>query len=224
MMDIYLRGSTRFRFPVLPSEYTVRVERQIETVNVGALGEIDLAKGRGLRSVSFSSFFPKQYDSGYCRFSGLPSPKRAVEKLEKILRGAPVKLVITGTPVNFPVRLTSFEWKEDDGTGDIAFSVTFQEHRSIPVQVSSVVADGGKGEAENSSVAGAEILISRDAMHAVSASTYTVVRGDTLTAIARRLTGKSDWRALYEENRDQIGGNPNQIEAGMILRVPGDKE
>ena len=27
-MDIYLRGSTRFRFPVLPSEYTVRMERQ----------------------------------------------------------------------------------------------------------------------------------------------------------------------------------------------------
>ena len=92
------------------------------------------------------------------------------------------------------------------------------------MQVSSVVADGGKGEAENSSVAGAEVLISRDAMHAVSASMYTVVRGDTLTAIARRLTGKSDWRALYEANRDQIGGNPNQIEAGMILRVPGDKE
>ena len=92
------------------------------------------------------------------------------------------------------------------------------------MQISSVVADGGKGETENSSVAGAESLTAREAMQVVSASTYTVVRGDTLTAIARRLTGKSDWRALYEANRDQIGGNPNQIEAGMILQVPGDKE
>lgn len=47
---------------------------------------------------------------------------------------------------------------------------------------------------------------------------YTVRRGDTLSAIARRF-GLSGWRGLYERNRAAIGGNPNVIRPGQRLRV-----
>jgi murein DD-endopeptidase MepM/ murein hydrolase activator NlpD len=51
---------------------------------------------------------------------------------------------------------------------------------------------------------------------------YTVRSGDSLSAIAGRTLGNSNrWREIYDLNRDVIGGNPNQISAGMTLRLPG---
>ena len=49
--------------------------------------------------------------------------------------------------------------------------------------------------------------------------TYTVRKGDTLSAIAQRL-GLSSWHALYEANRDLIGPDPDLIRPGQVLVVP----
>ena len=49
---------------------------------------------------------------------------------------------------------------------------------------------------------------------------YTVVKGDTLSAIAKRYYGKASlWRTLHEANRDQIP-NPDLIRPGQVLRIP----
>ncbi len=141
-MQIWLKGSRRFRFPVIPGEYSVTTERNVDTVNVNAIGETDLLGKCGLRTVTFSSFFPKNYDSGYCEYSSLRSPKACVEIIEKIQRGNPAKLIITGTPINFRVTVTSFNWKEQDGTGDIYFTITLKEHRNVSIGQSRVVALG----------------------------------------------------------------------------------
>jgi nucleoid-associated protein YgaU len=50
--------------------------------------------------------------------------------------------------------------------------------------------------------------------------TYTVVAGDSLSKIARRLYGDAKlWSRLYEANRDQIE-NPDLIHPGQVLKVP----
>ncbi len=141
-MQIWLKGSRRLRFPVLPSEYTVTSERGVETVNVNAVGETDLAGKCGLRTVTFSSFFPKNYDSGYCQTSSLKSPSAYVKMLQKIQKGAPAKLIMTGTPINFRVTITSFQYGEQDGTGDIYFTITMKEHRNVSIGQSRVIAMG----------------------------------------------------------------------------------
>lgn len=46
--------------------------------------------------------------------------------------------------------------------------------------------------------------------------TYTVKRGDSLSKVFG-----SNWRAVYELNRDVIGPDPNLIKAGQVLRLPG---
>ena len=49
---------------------------------------------------------------------------------------------------------------------------------------------------------------------------YTVVAGDTLSAIAQQWYGDAtQWPRLFEANRDQIS-NPNLIFPGQVLRVP----
>ncbi len=51
-------------------------------------------------------------------------------------------------------------------------------------------------------------------------STYTVLQGDSLSKIAKRLYGKaSAWRKLFEANSDQIK-DPDLIHPGQVLKVP----
>lgn len=50
--------------------------------------------------------------------------------------------------------------------------------------------------------------------------TYTVVAGDSLSKIAKRLYGSANqWRRIFEANRDQIH-NPDLIHPGQVLRIP----
>jgi nucleoid-associated protein YgaU len=49
---------------------------------------------------------------------------------------------------------------------------------------------------------------------------YTVVPGDTLSAIAQHWYGSAAlWTRIYEANRNQIA-NPNLIFPGQVLRIP----
>ncbi len=56
----------------------------------------------------------------------------------------------------------------------------------------------------------------------MSAQTYTVQAGDTLSKIAEKVYGDGNrWREIYEANRNVIGGSPEQIQIGMVLVIPG---
>jgi len=59
---------------------------------------------------------------------------------------------------------------------------------------------------------------------ASSDGSYTVRQGDTLTAIAARLTGGADSQrmmlGLYQGNPGAFGGNMSDLHAGAVLRVP----
>lgn len=50
--------------------------------------------------------------------------------------------------------------------------------------------------------------------------TYTVVKGDTLSHIAKHFYGKAGkWPEIYEANRDQLD-NPDRIKPGQVLKIP----
>ena len=50
---------------------------------------------------------------------------------------------------------------------------------------------------------------------------YTVVKGDSLSKIAKRFYGDAQqWRKIYEANQDQIK-NPDLIHPGQTFRIPG---
>jgi nucleoid-associated protein YgaU len=56
---------------------------------------------------------------------------------------------------------------------------------------------------------------------AAGGRTYTVKAGDTLSKIAKALTGDlNNWKAIHEANRDTIK-DPNVIRPGQVLRIPG---
>ena len=50
--------------------------------------------------------------------------------------------------------------------------------------------------------------------------TYTVVKGDTLSKIAREYYGDANqWRRIYEANKERIK-NPDLIQPGWVLTIP----
>ncbi len=52
------------------------------------------------------------------------------------------------------------------------------------------------------------------------AQTYTVVSGDSLSKISKRIYGDaSKWKQIYEANADQIK-NPDLIYPGQVLEIP----
>ena len=54
----------------------------------------------------------------------------------------------------------------------------------------------------------------------IGARSYTIEKGDTLSAIAQRVYGKaSHWQRIFEANRDQLS-SPDDIRTGMQLRIP----
>jgi nucleoid-associated protein YgaU len=52
------------------------------------------------------------------------------------------------------------------------------------------------------------------------AHTHTVIRGESLSKIAKREYGdEGQWRKIYEANRDKIE-DPDLIFPGTVLRIP----
>lgn len=136
-MEIWLKGSKKVRIPVLPPGYKVTSAENDQTVVVIGIGEVVLRGKRKLREISFSSFFPSQYDSSYCDV--IPKkPRKYVDEIEKMKRAGSIKLIITGTPINFRCRITEFDYGEEDGTGDISYTLTFKEYRPPSAGSSSV--------------------------------------------------------------------------------------
>src|SRR6266542_3083195 len=50
---------------------------------------------------------------------------------------------------------------------------------------------------------------------------YTVADGDTLASIANKFYGdESQWRKIYDANRQVIGDNPDNVKVGTKLTIP----
>ncbi|WP_158221935.1 LysM peptidoglycan-binding domain-containing protein [Actibacterium pelagium] len=49
---------------------------------------------------------------------------------------------------------------------------------------------------------------------------YTVQAGDSLGSIAAAAYGSFDYQAIFNANRDVLGGNPNNLAPGMVLAMP----
>ena len=210
-MEIWLKqGKKKFRFAILPPEYELTSESNNTQVVVNSLGEINLLGKRKLKNVSFSSFFPKQlYD--FCEYSSFPTPKESIKIIENMKNKGVMRLTMTNTPINMECTIESFEWGENDGTEDVNFTLEFKEYRKVKIKTSVIK--------ETLPEVVVPAVTERPAKE-VSSTTYTVIKGDCLSKIAKNLTGNSaNWKAIYEQNKGVIGGNPNLIYPGQQLVI-----
>jgi len=210
-LEIWLKqGDTTFRFAVLPPEYEVASESGNTQVMINALGEINLIGKGKLKNISFSTFFPKKpYD--FCQYTRFPSPRESVRIIEEMKNNGVLRLIMTGTPINMECTIECFTWGENDGTKDINVTLEFKEYRRV-----RIISKKGKEVPPSQVIPEATERPAKE----VTSTIYTVAKGDTLSKIAKTLTGNSaNWKAIYEQNKEVIGGNPDLIYPGQQLVI-----
>jgi hypothetical protein len=140
--NITLSGSGEtVEFPVLPGEFTVDNPYNNSTINIQALGDINMKGKRGLATVKFASFFPAHEDGGLLGISTDADPYGHIASMKKIAESTkPASITISGTDISMAVLIESFSYKEQDGTGDVYFDLNLKEYRSISAE------DAGQNE------------------------------------------------------------------------------
>ncbi|MBE3576875.1 MAG: LysM peptidoglycan-binding domain-containing protein [Limnochordales bacterium] len=211
-MDFYLMGEDNqtLRLPVNPEEVTVMGEKQIETVNILRLGEVDFPTGDKRAEIHFASFFPAHYDPGYCRYADIPDPQQALAQLLSFRdSGKPVRLLITDSPINTLVLIVRVNYTLRGGEpGDIYYEVTARTWREVA---------GNKTTAPSSGAPAGQPRPSTKP----KPKTYTVNLGDNLWIIAKRTLGDgSRWMEIYNANKKLIGPDPDSLKPGMELVIP----
>lgn len=213
-MEIWLRqGSKKFRFAVLPSEYEVTSESNNTQVIVNSLGEVNLIGKRKLKNISFSSFFPdeKYY---FCQYTSFPEPKESIRIIEEMKNNGILRLIIVDTPINMDCTIESFVWGESDGSKDINFTIEFKEYIKP-----KIIETKEKGILYEKIKPASTIRTSKP----INNTTYTIIKGDTLSKIAKKMTGDSaNWKAIYNQNKKIIGDNYNLIYPGQVIIIKNE--
>ena len=119
------------KFPVLPSAFTVTKPQKNDTFETISQGELKLIGLTGLKSISFSSFFPVR-DYPFLRDRSDTGFGYVYTIDTWIARRVPMRLIITDTPINMAVVIDSFEYtvKSD---GDLAYTINFSEFKFAEV-------------------------------------------------------------------------------------------
>ncbi|RUT46437.1 LysM peptidoglycan-binding domain-containing protein [Paenibacillus anaericanus] len=218
-MEIHLIDSAGkdFYFPVNPEEVKISRGKGYETVNIMALGEFDFISGEKVKEITFSSFFPLEYDAGYCQYKQIPNPKDAMNQLTATMNSqTPVRLLIvgpTGNVINALVMIATHDSIFRGGEpGDIYYDLTARTWRKPRIHV--------RAGADSSTKKGGTTATSRpDTKN--TAKTYTVKSGDSLSKIAKLELGDcSKWSKIYNLNKTTIGPNSNLIKPGQKLVLP----
>jgi nucleoid-associated protein YgaU len=207
----FYNGKEKIQLPVNPESLSVTSPFGYTDIDVAQLGQVSIPGNRQLAEYSFSAFFPSIYNESYCEYVSIPKPWDVVALLEKWRDNkTPIRFTVTGTPINEEVSIREFnkDVEKAGSPGDIYYSITLKDY-AVPTPKKTVTTNTLTKSATT-----------RSSSKSVP-KTYTVKAGDSLSKIALKYYGKTDyWRKIYDKNKKLIGNNPNKISAGMKLVMP----
>ncbi|WP_407310916.1 hypothetical protein [Desulfosporosinus sp. SB140] len=133
-MEFWLiQNNDNLRLPVPPSSYAIKKALNNTSVIVEGIGEVSfIGKPKLAEIPPITSFFPSKYYS-FCQYSTFPTPKECTDLIEKwMASGNPIRYLVTGISLNTLCSIEDFEYGEQDGTGDVYFTLTLKEYKVIP--------------------------------------------------------------------------------------------
>lgn len=139
-MDIFLSINNReqvIQLPIVPAEFKVQSPFSNEVFSTISQGDIKLIGQRGLKSITLDSFFPVK-DYPFLRdrtYKGWEYVK-IIEAWRR--RRVPIRLIITGTPMNIAMVIDNFEYGVQDGSGDVYYSLSLSEFKFIILETKKV--------------------------------------------------------------------------------------
>ena len=220
-IDIFITDTEtkrKVQLPSLPEKVVLTLQKKYATYSILDLGGISLPSGRELSGVSWDGVFYGESRKNFPFIRNWMSPK----EIQTILtewrdNGHVLKLIITDTPINIDVTLSTFEGIYGGGFGDYEYSISFLEYREPEVTVgkNTSLAQTTKRPASNT-----------------NSRTYTVKSGDCLWKIAQKYYGNgSKWTNIYNANKSTIesaakkhgkksSDNGHWIYPGTVLTIP----
>lgn len=223
--DVYV-GSCLL--PVTPEKISMKINGCNRTVSLISEGEVNILKKAGLTDIELECEIPQaEYpyatyvsgfrDAGYFLgiFEGLKTGRRPFQFI--VCRHALSGRRLLNT--NIRVSLEDYKVTEDAKDGfDFRVKLAMKQWRDYGTRTVSI------------QIAASRTRVSVEPQRETNASplpsapqTYTVVKGDSLCAIARRFYGcSSRYGVIYDANRGVIGGNPNRIYPGQVLTIPAE--
>lgn len=211
MQICFIKDGTSLTLPVTPAGYTWAVGRNIETINISQLGDVYRPGGRSrFAGDPLECLLPAQ-EYPWMEAGAVADPQSYLDILTAwAAAGEPVRYIVSGTEINTLVYIESVEYREQDGTGDVYASIRLREYTDLEAREVELagVPETNTGNA------------SRPAESAGESQSYTVVRGDTLSAICRRYYGK--YSATYYNALAKFNGikNPHLIYPGTTITIP----
>ena len=216
-MEMYLKKDDKdiFRFPVLPSAINVQDYAITNDSNITGLGDVTVFGGKGLRTIEISSFFPNpKRKYRFVNYTDYPKQYDCVTKIKKWMdKGEVLRFIVTGTEINFQVRITDFEYSEQDGTRDVYFTINLKEYRKI--KISSTTPKKKKTDNKDRTD-------TKETDNKPKQKTYTVKSGDTLYDIAKKHYGKgSDYKKIIEKNKSKYPSlaKSTTLKKGWVLTI-----
>lgn len=202
-MDIYLTDletNSRFRFPMLPETISVYASASFYTYQIMNLGEVKLPLGENLKSFSWDGKFPGKARQKKPFLKEWSDPKEIQCKFDYYRANKrKLRLLITETPVNLNVYISSFKINYSGGYGDYDYSIQLVQAKDLKIPVSKNLSASSVSNTAASSVS------SPARTSGPSPMSYTVKKGDCLWAIAEKYLGSgSKYNQLYEANKDVI--------------------
>ena len=207
--------------PVLPEKLEVSSPGRNEKATVLELGEVLRLQSKGLRSITWSGFFPS---TGAPYVTGeITTPGEAVRAIQKARdKARPIRFLLTGGDLdcNMRVGIESFDYEERGGeVGDIYYDLKLTEWRDYsPKRIILPEQPGQPAQEQNPDREG----------EPPAQKTHTVVKGDCLWNIAQKHYGDGNrYPEIYRANQAQIDarnkgtGLPKYtIYAGQVFTLP----
>mgnify|MGYP002862066759 CR=1 FL=1 len=174
------------QLPVTPSSYEVNDGQNNVVVNITSLGDANLPGKKALRELTLSCFFPA-HDYSFLCCKRKKDPWDYIKWLRKWKNnGTILRVIITGSSVNFKCLIESLVYGEDDASGDINYTIELKEYETLESS-RKVSSSGGTSSTRRGKGA------------------YTVKKGDTLKKIAKKQLGSaSKSKELYKKNKKVI--------------------
>lgn len=201
------------RIPQNPEEISFSLEQKIDELSILKLGAAAIPKEKGLMEISFEAQFPHRASSLVETPNDFKDGDFYMEYLEKWMReGKPIRFICSNgltKDLSILVLVKSVDRREKAGEeGDFYCKINLLEYK--PYSKKEIKVD----------------IVQKPPVRPANPprpahSNYTVVSGDCLWNIAKKYLGDgARWTEIYNLNKPPLGGNPNLIYPGQVLKIP----